>query len=232
MLALNKLSSGSISTHGSTDPKLDGCSIYNNSSNSTALTVGGSGKISALSVGVVSGISGGTAITTIQGTSTGLPPIQDPYAKVDVPFFAGCSQTNFSAKEIVTINPGVYCGGMQISAGAIVTLTPGIYYLDRGELSINGGGAIMGAGVTLIFTSSTMRNWATASINGNAIVTLTPPTSGPTAGIVMFGDRNMPVGTQINLNGGTSQYLGGAIYFPTGAISFGGELPPQRAVRS
>jgi Flp pilus assembly protein TadG len=222
VLALSRLASGSISTHGTADLNLDGCSIYDNSSNSTALTVGGSGKISALSVGVAGGISGASAIVTTQGVLTGLAPIPDPYANVAVPAFSGCRQNNFSTKETVTINPGVYCGGMQIGAGAVVTLTPGIYYIDGGEFSIKGGGTITGVGVTLIFTSSTMTNWPTASINGNATVSLTPPVSGPTAGIVMFGDRNMPVGTSFNLNGGTSQYLGGAIYFPSGALTFGG----------
>jgi hypothetical protein len=51
---------------------------------------------------------------------------------------------------------------------------------------------------------------------------LTPPTTGPTTGIVMFGDRNMPLGTSFRLTGGSNLYLGGAIYIPNGAISFSG----------
>jgi len=222
VLALNALDSGSITTNGSTNVSLEGCSIYDNSRNSAALTVGGSSKISALSVGVVGGISGGNAITTTQGISTGLSPIPDPYSKVAVPSFSGCNQTDFSAKTTVTINPGVYCGGMQISAGAVVTLTPGTYYIDGGEFSVNGGATVSGAGVTLIFTSSTKTSWATAKISGNATINLTPPLLGDTAGIVMFGDRDMPVGTLFKLNGGATQYLGGAIYLPSGAVSFGG----------
>jgi len=51
---------------------------------------------------------------------------------------------------------------------------------------------------------------------------LRPPATGPTAGIVMFGDRNIPTGTSFKFNGGASQYLGGAVYFPTGDIDFAG----------
>ena len=76
--------------------------------------------------------------------------------------------------------------------------------------------------MTLIFTSSTMTDWPSATINGGATVNLLPPTTGPTAGITMFGDRNIPVGTSFKFNGGASQYLGGAIYFPTGDVTFAG----------
>jgi hypothetical protein len=39
---------------------------------------------------------------------------------------------------------------------------------------------------------------------------------------VVFGDRGIPLGTTFNFNGGATQYLGGAIYVPTGAISYSG----------
>jgi hypothetical protein len=40
----------------------------------------------------------------------------------------------------------------------------------------------------------------------------------------MFGDRNMPVGTDFKFNGGATQYLGGAVYLPKGAIDFSGGM--------
>jgi len=111
---------------------------------------------------------------------------------------------------------------MQINAGDVLTLNPGIYYLDGGSLTVNGGGSINGTGVTLIFTSKLRNDWATATINGNATVNLTPPTFGPTTGIVVMADRNAPVGTPYKFNGGANQYLAGAIYAPTGAVTFAG----------
>jgi hypothetical protein len=74
----------------------------------------------------------------------------------------------------------------------------------------------------LIFTSSTGLNYATATINGNAAVSLTAPNSGSTAGIVIFGDPNAPVGTSLSLSGGSTQTFGGAIYAPTAAITYTG----------
>src|SRR5262249_16765835 len=59
-------------------------------------------------------------------------------------------------------------------------------------------------------------------INGGATVNLSAPASGSTAGIVMFGDRNMPVGTSFKFNGGAMQDLEGAVYLPKGSVSFAG----------
>ena len=201
---------------------LTGCSLYDNSNHSSALTVGGSGTLYAESVNTVGGISNTAGITTTDGIATGQPAIHDPYADASFGTFTGCDKTNFVAKTAVTIDPGVYCGGMNLNAGANVTLSPGIYYLDRGDLSVNGGATLTGVGVTLVFTSSNGHNYASATINGGANINLVAPTTGPTAGIVIFGDRNMTVDTPFKLNGGSSELFGGAIYVPKGSVSFSG----------
>ena len=76
--------------------------------------------------------------------------------------------------------------------------------------------------MTLVFTSKNRNGYATASINGNATINLKAPKTGTTAGIVIFGDRGMPTGTSFTFNGGATQYLGGAVYVPKGAVSFSG----------
>jgi hypothetical protein len=80
-------------------------------------------------------------------------------------------------------------------------MSAGTYYLDQGNLTINGNATLTGTNVTIVFTSSSGNNYATASVNGGAVVNLTPPTTGATAGIVLVGDRNMPRGTSFSLNG-------------------------------
>jgi hypothetical protein len=222
VLSLDPHASGAATGQGSTNVVLNGCSLYDNSDNSTAMTVGGSARITALSVGVLGNLTGAENITTTLGIHTGVGPVKDPYVNASFPAFSGCTDVNFSAKNAVTINPGVYCGGMKLNAGAEVTLTAGIYYLDGGDLTVNGGATLKGDGVTLVFTSKNRNGYATASINGNATVNLTPPKTGGTAGIVIFGDRAMPTGTAFTFNGGAAQYLGGAVYVPKGAVSYSG----------
>jgi len=224
-LSLDKTAAAATKVQGNAKINLIGCDLYDNSSDPGALSVGGSGSVSAQAVDIVGGsLNGTTGITTQQGLYTGASPATDPYANVSAPKFSGCTQTNYSdnSKNPVTLSPGVYCGGISLNANANVTLNPGVYYLDQGSLSVNGGATLTGTGVTLVFTSSTGSNYATATINGGATVNLSPPTSGATQGIVMFGDRNMPIGTSFKFNGGASQTLSGAIYIPRGAIDFAG----------
>jgi Flp pilus assembly protein TadG len=179
VLSLNTTASGATTAQGSTSVTLNGCSLYDNSNSSTALTVGGSATLSALSVGVVGGVSGNAGITATQGIRTGVGAVADPYASYSFPKFFGCNQQKFTAKSTITIDPGVYCDGISVNAGANVTLNSGIYYIDGGGLSVNGGATITGSGVTLVFTKKTGNSWPTVTINGNATVNLTPPKSGP-----------------------------------------------------
>lgn len=222
VLSLNALVSGSTTSQGSSSIDLNGCSVYDNSANGTALINGGSATIAAASVNVVGGLSGGGGITTTSGVNQGVSPATDPYADVTPPAFSGCNSNNLSIKTTQTINPGVYCNGLQLNAGADVTMNPGIYYMDRGSLQINGSASLSGTGVTIVFTSSTGSNYASATINGGATVNLTAPTTGTMAGIVLYGDRNMPTSTTFKLNGGSNQIFGGAVYLPDGAITYAG----------
>jgi Flp pilus assembly protein TadG len=223
VLALDTQADNAVTMGGSTNVSLSNCSVYSNSQSATALSVSGTATLTAESIGAVGGISVSSSnVTTTDGIQPHLQGLTDPYADVQLPSYTGCTQNNLSVKTTATIDPGVYCNGISVNAGATLTLNPGVYFIDRGTLSVNGGGTINGTGVTLVFTSSTGNNWATLTINGNAVVNLTAPIGGTTAGLVVFGDRNSPVGTAFKLNGGSTQTFGGAIYVPTGAISYSG----------
>ena len=222
VLSLNALASGGVTSKGTSGINLNACSVYDNSSNSSALVNSGSATIDALSVNVVGNISGGSGITASQGINTGTSPASDPYASVVMPPFSGCDHNNMTVKNTVTLDPGVYCNGLQLNAGANVTLNPGVYYMDRGSLQVAGGASITGTGVTIIFTSSTGSNYASATINGGATVAITAPPTGPLAGLAIFGDRNMPISTTFKFNGGAGQVMGGAVYLPKGTLDYAG----------
>jgi hypothetical protein len=223
VLALSKTASPAVSLGGSTTVGLSDCTVYSNSSGAAAVSVGGSATLTAQMIGAVGGVSASSSnINLTEGIATHLAPIIDPYADMQVPSYSGCTQNNLKVKNNTTIDPGVYCNGISINAGATLTLNPGVYVLDRGSLSINGGGGIVGTGVTLVFTSSTGANYATATIHGNSTVNLTAPGSGSTAGMVVLMDRNAPTGTTLDLSGGSTQAFGGAIYAPTGAVTYTG----------
>jgi hypothetical protein len=227
VLALDPSAGGAASEQGNVTIALNGCSLYDNSSSGTALSVGGTASLTAQSVYTVGDVSGAANITTTDGITTGSSAATDPYASVTPPTPSStCSQTNYSTHGTATLNPGVYCGGINLSAGANVTLNPGTYYITNdgnsaGSLSMNGQASMTGSGVTLVFTGKTGA-WSTASIAGGATLNLTAPTSGTLAGIVIYGDRSMPTGTLYKFTGGSAQSFGGAVYLPKGAINYAG----------
>jgi hypothetical protein len=226
VISLHPTASQATKTQGAAQVVLNGCSLYDNSAETgCALQVGGSGGITALSVEVVGNACGASNITTTDGLHTGQNPTNDPYAERQLPAMTGSclgSPSGNSYQGTVTLNPGRYCKGFSLNAGANVTLNPGIYYMDRGSFSINGGASLTGNGVTIVFTSSTGSNYADATVNGGANVNITAPSTGPTAGIAFFGDRDMPTGTAFRFNGGATQVVGGAIYLSDGDVTFAG----------
>ncbi len=222
VLSLSATASGGTSSKGTSDVNLTHCSLYSNSSSASALVNGGSATIHADTVNVVGDISGGSGITTTSGVNKGVSPASDPYADVAMPTFAGCNYNNVTYKTTVTIDPGVYCNGISLNAGAVVTMNPGVYIIDRGSLKVAGGATIQGTGVTIFFTSSTGENYADATINGGATLAIKAPTTGPLAGIAIFGDRRMPITTTFKFNGGAAQVLGGAVYLPKASVEYAG----------
>lgn len=222
ILALDPTASNAISVQGSVAVNANNCSIYSDSAASASISAGGSSSVSALVVSAVGGVTGQSSITAQNGVLTQQNAIADPYASIPLPSYSGCTATSPQYKYTEYLMPGVYRGGMTLNSGSNVTLSPGVYVMDQGSLTVNGGATLQGSGVTIVFTSSTGNNYATAKINGGAVVNLTAPTSGQYAGIVFYGDRAMPTGTSFNLGGGSYQYFGGAVYLPKADVSFSG----------
>ena len=225
VLALDPTASSAVRVSGSNQLNLIKCNLYSNSSASPSLSVSGSAQVSANQVGVVGDVSGASNITATNGIRTHIQPVADPYANVSPPAEPlPCDPKKYTINangKTNSLSPGCYSGSITVNAGATLNLSAGIYYLDGANLSVAGNATITGTGVTLVFTGSGS-NWGTASIGSNAIINLTAPTSGTMQGIVIYGDRNMPVGTAFNLTGGGTQNFTGAIYLPKANLSFAG----------
>ncbi len=232
VLSLDDTLADSFEEQGSVNVNLGNCDLYDNSnSNSAALDMQGSALLTARLVSVTGGIHGSSHITGVLAPMTGTR-VADPYLNVALPTVGSCAQTNYSTTRSATLSPGVYCGGMDVKSQAVITLNPGVYIIAGGVFNVNGQATIQtnaaatgDKGVTLVFTSLTSNgstSWPTAHINGGAVINLSAPTSASSAmnGIVVYGDRNMPVGTSYILNGGSTQTFDGAVYLPKAALSY------------
>lgn len=199
------------------------CSIYSNGTGSSSIKGNGGAVIVADSVSAVGGISG-ASIVALNGTTTNAPAISDPLSTLAMPVVGACNYTNYTVSgfgSIVTLNPGVYCGGIKVTSAAIVTMNPGTYIMNGGTFTIGGQATLTGVGVSIVLTSTTGSGYPSVSINGGAIVALTAPTSGSLAGILFYSDRNTPSNTTSSI-GGLAQIFNGILYFPSTQLALSG----------
>ncbi|MDX8512524.1 pilus assembly protein TadG-related protein [Mesorhizobium captivum] len=221
VLALNPSASQAALFSGSTNVKFNGCSVMSDSIAPDAIKVQGSAGLQADCLITVGGVSLNNPVTTVcKSPITQALPASDPFSSLPAPAVTNpCKNVN-GGKTTQTIQSGTYCSGMNLNGN--VALSSGTYVV-QGNLKINAGAVITCAapctdGVTIFMAGS-----STVSINGNATVTLSAPTSGTYSGVLFYGDRT---GTpaQSTFNGTADSLLTGAIYFPRQQVNYLGNF--------
>ena len=164
--------------------------------------------------------------------------VTDPLAAVTAP----TSGTVVSTKPVSydmnnapagnKLQPGVYCGGLQVqnTNGATYVMQAGTYIMAGGGFTLNSLAKVdASSGVTVYTTSST--GWGCASsyafgpvlIDGQAVVNWKAPTSGTLTGIAFFQDRAQGTSSvQNKIVGGSSTSIDGALYFRNSKLLFSG----------
>ncbi|MGA2135494.1 MAG: pilus assembly protein TadG-related protein [Bryobacteraceae bacterium] len=205
------------------------CGIYVNSSNSSAIFIGGnptvgSYAIQASSINIVGNLQNAGQGLVSPTPLTGQTAVADPLASLTPPTVGSCNHTNFNwSTGTTTLSPGVYCGGISISGGT-VTFTGGEYILNGGGLQINSANTtVTGSGVSFYNTATTGYSFGTMTISGQPSVTFSAPTSGSMQGIFWFSDRSDTNTAQNQINGATNSTIQGTIYIPTAPLLYTGE---------
>ena len=214
ILALNGSASKAALFSGNTDIKLINCSVMSNSSAPDSLKVQGSAKVATECLIAAGGVevTSGASMSDCKAPITYAPPVADPFADLAAPTTTGnCRSSNGN-----TLQDGKYCNGLTLKGA--VTLKPGVYVISGGDLQVNANANISGTGVTFYLVGG-----ARVSMNGNATVNLSAPTSGDYSGMLFFGDRSSSGGTN-TFNGTAASKLTGAIYFASQGISYLGNF--------
>ncbi|MDH3660275.1 MAG: pilus assembly protein TadG-related protein [Alphaproteobacteria bacterium] len=195
----------------------NGCSVHVNATDPEALEGSPNGSIVAEPICVSGGHESAPDFTPVPDSNC--PQLADPLASLEPPVVGLCDHNNFKLTSgDTTIDPGVYCHGLEVSSTANVTLNPGLYIIKDGQLRITGSGSFSATGVMFYITGAD----AFARVSGSGTVTLTAPITGTYAGVLFFGDRALPTSTNISLKGGPSFHYEGSIYFPTSNVIFSG----------
>ena len=231
MISLEKTAVTGITFTGSTDLKL-GCGVATNSKAAAAVVAEGSARVVATPVSAVGGVPASSRYvqpTRLFPYSLKQP---DPYASLP-----RAPSPPTGCKPLVDVQPnrseeikeGCYKG---MSIQGTLSLAPGTYYIDGSGgkgFELGATARVNGSGVTIVLTSSTptaASSFATASIHGNAVVSLSSPASGPYKGVLFFQDPRSPYEETV-INGNAASTLEGGFYFPTHQLRFNGNAGLQ-----
>jgi len=128
-----------------------------------------------------------------------------------------------SGNNTITLQPGLYLGGINVTGNANITFESGTYVLAGGGLSVTGNSTLTGSGVTFYNTSGAVA-YAPIKFTGNETANLSAPTSGSLEGMLFFQDRSITYSSSngSEIEGNSSSTFDGALYFPTTALSYVG----------
>ena len=218
-LGLDKTKSGTVEFWGNSTADFTACNIASNSVASDSFKVGGSANVAVPCVSSSGGSQTDTGLhlTSCGSVATGQDPTPDPYKDVAPPTWSSCSNAPSSPTSLGTDGQVTCYNGASLGTINTNIQLHGIVVINGGSIRINSGsGAMTGTNTMLYFTNN-----ATFDFNGSAHLDITASTTGPYAGLAMFGDRNNAFATQ-KLNGNSTSKITGAVYFPTMELDFQG----------
>jgi Flp pilus assembly protein TadG len=214
-----------VTFNGSTVVNANACDVDADSPSSSSVNTNGGGSIHAKAVRTVGGVSGGNIfVTDSPGIYTQQSNIPDPYADRTIPSMPAFSPSPQAGQPIRNPTGGVVAFNGNVNISGNVTIDPGIYIISNGSLNMGANDSLTGTGVTIILTSPTpSSDNGVFSINGQASLSLTAPATGPTAGIALWADKNLPnTPPGDKFDGGSAANTVGAIYLPSHDVKWAG----------
>jgi Flp pilus assembly protein TadG len=217
MIALDPSSSGAASVDQAT-LTAPGCLIFSDSSAVDALTVSNGAAVTSGRTCSHGGVRSDVGAVISPAAQTDCPALADPLASRTQPPVGACSQTGLKITNGSTsLTPGVYCAGLEISGNANVTLLAGTYVIKDGPFVLKAGATVSGADVTIFLTGT----GATLAVENKSTVSLTAPSAGAMAGMLIFEDRGAPLGQIHKFESRNAPNMLGTIYLRQGNIQIG-----------
>jgi Flp pilus assembly protein TadG len=218
VMALDANGSGVITASGTPTLSLNGCNLQNNSPNTNATIMNGGALVEGCSTTNACGSRAFLAQPDTPSGSIDVPivtsaaPAPDPYAGLTPPTVGTC--TSWPSGSTATIGGGsgtvtTYCNPPNLN-NQTITIASGSTIVITGGIQVGGNFAISGTGTLYVLGGATM--------NANATIGISAPTTGPYAGIaVWFGGSS-----GVQWAGGNSSSFSGTIYAPTALVTMTG----------
>jgi Bacterial Ig-like domain (group 3) len=232
IIVLDPTAGGALSLSGNASIHLTG-GVYVDSSSSTALSASGNAQIRASLIDVHGGVQKSGDASLSPTPVTAAASLANPLASLTPPSTTGL--TNYGSKSLsgnssATICPGIY-SQISVSGNASLTLNSGIYIIEGGGLSVSGNASISGSGVMIVIAGSTYPTtggtYGGITLSGNGSYTLSPPTTGTYAGIVIFQPRDNSKALTIS---GNASGMTGTVYAPAAQLAESGNATLNAAL--
>ncbi len=207
IIVLNPTLKGSFSNGGTGSTTVKGnVSVIVDSNNAEAMIANGGGSVTAPQFDVTgmpgwTTPGGGSFVGTI---NSGVEPTPDPLRFVPPPdpstmIVRSTKKITHSSASTLTLQPGLYIGGISITGKGNVVLEPGIYYMQGGGFSMTGQGSL--TGMEVMIYNDPQSNSDTINLAGQGAITMSPPMSGPYQGISLFQRRDGLPQPDLNITG-------------------------------
>ena len=223
VLALNDRNADSLYVYGNASFRAENCAVQSNSTSPTGMRLDGQKAEAVATKFGVSGNYGGNGENWSPPPMSGTIPVADPYADLPVPSPGPCLDVATKLQQAkVELEPGTYCGGLNIKSNSEVHLKPGIYVIKDGQFAVNSGAVVTGEDVLIALVGSNSH----LLLQSGSSTKLTSPRDGTYRNIQFLSDRDTSSSkfgeewTTI-LGGATLEY-DGVMYLPEQQVWVGG----------
>jgi hypothetical protein len=195
---------------------------------SGAIAGGGNAVVTGDGTSAVGGVSSSASGVYTPAAVGAASVVDDPFATVGAyvtptssyaPTFTPpvipnvCKASSLDLKKgTFDLEPGRYCGGINLQAQAIVTFAPGVYIVDNGVFNVQSGASITGSNVLFYFSGAA----AKMTVIGGGSVNLKGRTTGNSyPGFLFIAHPDAARGQTSNIQGGGTFKMEGMLYMPT-----------------
>lgn len=216
LMALNPTAWKALDIQGTAEVQASACAVHVNSNHSEAMRQAGGSKATAESFCVYGNYSGSNYSPTPRRYCN---REKDPLAEKFAADLAGTDLTKCRPDnpqvikqnaDYVTLQPGVYCGGLSLQQGKF-KMQPGVHVFRDGEFYVSAQSWVVGEGVTILLTGNSDTRFANQA---GANFDVSAPQTGPFAGIVVAQDpASIPSKINTVIGGGYMKF-DGIMYFP------------------
>jgi Flp pilus assembly protein TadG len=202
------------------------CPVHVNSNHATEAVVTSTGAVirteSFCSVG---GVRRNQATIT-PPANTGCAVLQDPLANVPEPVVPGTCEDRVAngPGAIVRLPAGRCWRNVTASSGGRIVFEPGVHKIT-GLVKGSNASTVTGSGVTLFFEGAA----AKLDASSNSTLTLSAPSTGPTAGVVMFQGRTGAAADNFVVSADVTASLEGVVYLPRATIELNSDVTTRAA---